>query len=284
MPWIDPGFPKTATPSDLVGRVLGLNPGMMTGPGTNTYLVGRSDPILIDTGIGLPEYVPVLERYLDERGWRQPSRIVLTHRHRDHLGGVTHLRERFPGLRVAKMIHRDAGLPDGIEDLRDGQAVHGDGATLVPIYTPGHASDHLCYYLPEEKAVFTGDVVLGGSTTVIPSDDGDLLDYMASLRRLQSLDVRRIYPAHGPVIDDPQARISEYIEHRHQRERQIVDVLSDGPHDIPAIVKRVYVDVAPALHGMAAMSVESHLKKLKREGRVKEAVQRDAPSRWELIA
>ncbi len=153
----------------------------------------------------------------------------------------------------------------------------------MPIYTPGHASDHLCYYLPEEKALFTGDVVLGGSTTVIPSDDGDLLDYMASLRRLQSLELRRIYPAHGPVIDDPQARIAEYIEHRHQRERQILDVLSQGPNDIPAIVKRVYVDVAPALHTIAAMSVESHLKKLKREGRVKETIQRDAPSRWALI-
>jgi len=181
------------------------------------------------------------------------------------------------------MIHRDAGLPDGIDDLRDGQDVHGDGVTLVPIYTPGHASDHLCYYLPEEKALFTGDVVLGGSTTVIPSDDGDLLDYMASLRRLQSLELRRIYPAHGPVIDDPQARIAEYIEHRHQRERQILDALGAGPSVIPDVVKRVYVDVAPALHGIAAMSVESHLKKLKREGRVRETVQRDAPSRWELV-
>src|SRR6266446_408875 len=157
MPWIDPDFPKTATPSDLVGRVLGLNPGMMTGPGTNTYLVGGRDPILIDTGIGLPEYVPNLDGYLRERGWRQPSRVVLTHRHRDHIGGVAHLRERFGGLRVSKMIHRDAGLPDGIDDLRDGQDVHGDGVTLVPIYTPGHASDHLCYYLPEEKALFTGE-------------------------------------------------------------------------------------------------------------------------------
>ena len=283
MPWIDPDFPKTATPSDLVGRVLGLNPGMMTGPGTNTYLVGRRDPILIDTGIGLPEYVPNLDGYLRERGWRQPSRVVLTHRHRDHIGGVAHLRERFGGLRVSKMIHRDAGLPDGIDDLRDGQDVHSDGVTLVPIYTPGHASDHLCYYLPEEKALFTGDVVLGGSTTVIPSDDGDLLDYMASLRRLQSLELRRIYPAHGPVIDDPQARIAEYIEHRHQRERQILDALSAGPSVIPDVVKRVYVDVAPALHGIAAMSVESHLKKLKREGRVRETVQRDAPSRWQLV-
>jgi glyoxylase-like metal-dependent hydrolase (beta-lactamase superfamily II) len=275
-------FPTTATPSDLVGRVLGLNPGMMTGPGTNTYLVGRRDPILIDTGAGVPDYVPLLERYLDERGWSQPSRVLLTHRHRDHLGGVDQLRTRFKGLHVSKMRHKDAALPEPVEDLRDGQVVHGEGVTLVPVYTPGHASDHLCYYLVEEKALFTGDVILGGSTTVIPSDDGDLLDYLDSLRRLLSLDLRRIYPAHGPVIEDGPAKITEYLEHRMLRERQIVEALGDGLETIPAMVARIYVDVAPALHPVAAMSVESHLKKLAREGRVVEERQRDAPSRWTL--
>ncbi|HEV8471807.1 MAG TPA: MBL fold metallo-hydrolase [Methylomirabilota bacterium] len=275
-------FPTTATPSDLVGRVLGLNPGMMTGPGTNTYLVGRRDPILVDTGAGVPDYVPLLEAYLGERGWTQPSRVLLTHRHRDHLGGVEQLRARFKGLRVSKMRHKDAALPEPIEDLRDGQAVQGEGVTLVPVYTPGHASDHLCYYLVEERALFTGDVILGGSTTVIPSDDGDLLDYLDSLRRLLSLDVRRIYPAHGPVIEDGPAKITEYLEHRMLRERQILDALADGVETIPAIVARIYVDVAPALHPVAAMSVESHLRKLAREGRAVEDKQRDHPSRWTL--
>ena len=282
MSWIDPNFPRMATPSALVGRVLGLNPGMMTGPGTNTYLIGRSDPILLDTGAGVPDYVPLLERYLKERGWSQPSRVVLTHRHRDHLGGVEHLRERYRGLRVGKMIHRDAGLPADIEDLRDGQTIEGDGVTLTALHTPGHASDHLCYYLAEEKAVFTGDVVLGGSTTVIPAEDGDLLDYMSSLKRLQSLDVRRIYPAHGPVIEDAQGRLAEYVEHRLLRERQILAALGDGLTTIPTMVARIYADVPVNLHAMAGQSVASHLKKLAREGRVREHAMADAPSRWEL--
>ena len=278
-----PPFPITATPSDLVGRVLGLNPGMMTGPGTNTYLVGRRDPILIDTGAGVPDYVPLLERYLGDRGFSQPSRVLLTHRHRDHLGGVGQLRERYRGLRVSMMRHMDADLPEPIDDLRDGEIVHGEGVTLRPVYTPGHASDHLCYYLEEEQALFTGDVILGGSTTVIPADDGDLLDYLASLRRLLDLEVRRIYPAHGPVIEDGPAKIREYIEHRMLRERQIVEALGDGIDTIPAIVKRIYVDVAPALHPVAALSVESHLKKLAREGRAREDKQGDRPSRWTAI-
>ena len=283
MSWIDRDFPTTATPSDLVGRVLGLNPGLMTGPGTNTYLVGRRDPILLDTGAGVAGYVPLLARYLAGRGWRQPSRIVLTHRHRDHLGGVSQLRARFRGIPVAKMIHRDSGLPEAIDDLRDGQAVHGDGATLVAVHTPGHASDHLCFYLVEEKALFTGDVVLGGSTTVIPLDDGDLGDYMTSLRRLLDLDVRRIYPAHGPVIEDGPGRVREYIEHRLMRERQILEALGDGLVTIPEMVARIYADVSAALHQAAAQSVASHLAKLAREGRVREHVVRDAPSRWELV-
>jgi glyoxylase-like metal-dependent hydrolase (beta-lactamase superfamily II) len=255
----------------------------MTGPGTNTYLVGRGEPILIDTGAGVPEYLPLLERYLAERDWRRPSRILLTHRHPDHLGGVAPLRARFPGVRVFKMLHRDPPLPEGIEDLRDGLAVEAEGVTLIPVYTPGHASDHLCYYLAEEKALFTGDVVLGGSTTVIPSGDGDLADYMSSLRRLQGLEVRRIYPAHGPVIEDGPGRIAEYIEHRLLRERQILEALGDGLATIPAMVSRIYAEVSPALHRAAAMSVESHLRKLMKEGCVREHLERDAPSRWELV-
>jgi len=282
MSWINPDFPRTATPTSLVGRVLGLNPGLMTGPGTNTYLLGRRDPILIDTGAGVPEYLPLFEQYLSERGWSRPSRVILTHRHRDHLGGVEQLRGRYRGLAVAKMIHRDTELPESIADLRDGQVVEGDGVTLTAVHTPGHASDHLCYYLREEKAVFTGDVILGGSTTVIPAEDGDLGDYLASLRRLQGLDLERIYPAHGPVIENAQAKIREYIDHRLERERQILAALSDGLDTIAAMVARIYAEVPKSLHPVAAQSVESHLKKLVKDGRVAGAGAPGAPSRWTL--
>src|SRR3990172_8560318 len=204
-------------------------------------------------------------------------------RPRDHRGGVGQLRARFKGLRVAKMIHKDSGLPEPMEDLRDGQKVEGEGVTLIPVYTPGHASDHLCYYLVEEKAVFTGDVILGGSTTVIPSHDPHLADYMSSLRRLQQLDVRRIYPAHGPVIEDAPSKIQEYIDHRLMWERQILEALGDGLATIPEMVARIYADVSPALHYAAGMSVSSHLAKLKREARVSEEVAPNAPSPWRPV-
>jgi glyoxylase-like metal-dependent hydrolase (beta-lactamase superfamily II) len=282
MSWIDPNFPTSATPSDLVGRVLGLNPGMMTGPGTNTYLVGRRSPILIDTGAGVDGYVPLFERYLAERGWPRPERVVLTHRHRDHLGGVAHLRERFPGLPVAKMLWKDTDLPEGITDLRDGDRIEADGATLIAVHTPGHASDHLCYYLPEERALFSGDLILSGSTTVIPEEDGDLGQYLDSLRRVQALGVERIYSAHGPVIENAAATIQEYIDHRLLRERQILDVLGNGAATIPDIVAIIYAEVPAMLHKMAGQSVHSHLKKLRGEGRAAEDVIPDAPSRWRL--
>ena len=125
--------------------------------------------------------------------------------------------------------------------------------------------------------------MLSGSTSVIPAGDGDLLEYMRSLERLLGLDVRRIYPAHGPVIEDGPGRIREYIAHRLMRERQILEALADGLVTIPTMVERIYADVPQHLHRVAAQSVESHLKKLTREGRVREYPVADAPSRWELV-
>jgi glyoxylase-like metal-dependent hydrolase (beta-lactamase superfamily II) len=226
--------------------------------------------------------MPLLETYMAERGWRKPARVLLTHRHRDHLGGVKDLLAQYPGTPVSKMIHKDTDLPAGITDLRDGQRIEADGVTLVPVHTPGHASDHLCYYVPETKSLFTGDLVLGGSTTVIPDEDGDLALYMDSLRRIQRLDVTTIYPAHGPVITNAKALIKEYIAHRLEREKQILAAVGDGKRTIPEMVKVIYAAVPEALHGYAGQSVHSHLKKLKAEKRVKEETVSGQPSRWTL--
>jgi len=263
-----PDFPRTTRLSARVGRVLGLNPGLMTGPGTNTYLVGERDPILLDTGAGVPGYLPLLDGFLAEARLGAPRRVVLTHRHGDHMGGVAGVVGTYPRIPVGKLVRNDSQLPVPMESLDDGAVIRGPGVTLHAIHTPGHASDHLCYYLEEERALFSGDVILGGSTTVIPPDDGDLADYLASLRRLLTWDIQRIYPAHGPVLEPARPVIEGYIAHRLEREVQIVAALRAGAETVPEVVARVYRDVAPALHPVAGLSVESHLTKLERDGRL----------------
>ncbi|MBI3456972.1 MAG: beta-lactamase-like protein 2 [Candidatus Rokubacteria bacterium] len=273
-------FPETARLTPRVRRVLGLNPGLMTGPGTNTYLLGERQPILIDTGAGVPEYVPLLAGVLATERLGDIPRILLTHRHRDHMGGVTDLRRLYPRIPVGKLVVNDASLPVPMEPLAEGAVIRGEGVTLRALHTPGHASDHLSYYLEEERALLTGDLILGGSTTVIPPDDGDLGAYLASLRRLLDLDIRRIYPGHGPVLEPARPVIEEYIAHRLERERQILAALGAGAETIPDIVAQVYRDVAPALHPVAGLSVQSHLMKLEREGRV--GRQASEPPRYRL--
>jgi glyoxylase-like metal-dependent hydrolase (beta-lactamase superfamily II) len=263
-----PALPEAARLTPLVGRVLGLNPGLMTGPGTNTYLVGARRPILLDTGAGIAGYIALLTGFLRSEGEDEVSRVILTHRHVDHIGGVADVRRTFPRVPVAKLVKNDAALPVPMEPLADGTVTRGDGVTLHAVYTPGHASDHLCYYLPEERALFTGDLILGGSTTVIPPDDGDLGDYLASLRRVLDLDVQRIYPAHGPVLEPARPVIEGYIAHRLERDAQIVEAVGAGAETVADIVTRVYRAVSPALHPVARLSVLSHLQKLERDGRV----------------
>src|SRR5262249_9789759 len=258
----------------IVASVLGKNPGPFTGPGTNTYLIGRGRrPLILDTGAGVPVYPDLLARGLEEMCDSQElDKIVATHAHGDHLGRVKQIRPRFGELEVLKMPwpgHDElAGTP--ISPLADGDRVEADGATLCAVFTPGHAPDHLCYYLEQERAIFTGDVILGAGTTVIPDDTGDLGQYMNSLRRLLELDPDLIYPAHGPVIRNAKEKIGEYIAHRELREQQVLDVLREGPQQVMAIVKRIYIDVPQFLHNAAASSVRSHLRKLQREGVVVE--------------
>jgi glyoxylase-like metal-dependent hydrolase (beta-lactamase superfamily II) len=277
-------MPASQRYSPRVATVLGLNPSVFTGPGTNTYLVGTGPrPILLDAGQGVAEYPAAREAGLREHsGGAGLQSVVVTHAHIDHLGGVAQVLERFGDLEVVKMPwpDRDTQSPVPVKAIGHGAVIHAEGATLRAIHTPGHAPDHLCYYLEEERALFTGDVVLGVGTTVIPDDGtGDLGQYMASLRLLLELEPEIIYPAHGPANRDPRRKLEEYISHRELRERQVIAALEAAADamDVMEIVREIYTDVPEVLHRAAAMSMRSHLRKLGAEGKVGER-----EGRWSL--
>ncbi len=251
---------------------LGKNPGAFTGPGTNTYLVGTGRKrVLLDTGDGRDEYLPVLEQALDYAGCEGIQEIVLTHGHPDHIGGAAQVIDRFGSVPVKKRPWpgNDEHFPVEITAIDDDAVIRTDGATLRAVHTPGHAQDHLCFVLEEENALFSGDNVLGVGTTVIPIRGGSLVEYMDSLERLLTLKPGCIYPAHGPCIDDGMAKLREYIAHRRDRERQILAALRAGASQVMAIVKDVYAAYPELLHAAAAQSVSSHLLKLEAEGRVR---------------
>jgi len=272
-------MPELDVWSERVTVALGLNPSLFTGPGTNTYLVGTGRArILLDPGQGMPGYLDVLERAMARAGCDAIQEIVLTHGHVDHIGGVAQVLERFGPLRVSKLPwpEFDRACPVPLTPIGDGAVVRTEGATLRAVHAPGHAPDHLCFVLEEEGALFSGDNVLGVGTTVIPDGSGDLHDYLASLERLLAEAPRRIYPAHGPVIEDGVAKLREYIAHRGERERQILAALAQGAAPVPTLVARVYTDVPEVLHAAAAHSVAAHLRKLEREGRARRLDDRPA--------
>lgn len=275
MPDLTPGVASALSP--LVRRIVAPNPGVMTGPGTNTYLVGIDEVAVIDPG---PDSASHVEAIVGASMRERVRWVLVTHHHADHAAGVARL-ARETGAEVVAFgppKKAEAGwVPD--RRARDGEVIEGTEWGLEVLHTPGHAPDHLCFFLEEERVLFTGDTVLGGSTSVIAPPDGDMAVYLASLERIRKRRLARICPGHGDVIDDPKAVLAEYVDHRLTREGQILDVLREGPAKIDDVVARVYSEVPEALHPVAARTVHAHLLKLKAEGRVSG---RDVTSAWKL--
>ena len=248
--------------SDRVRLILAPNPSPMTLEGTNTYLVGGPDAVVvIDPGPNEDAHLSSIEAAVDGAN---PVAVLLTHRHPDHAEAAERCAEMLGTVIAA---NAEPKRPNDVP-VRDGQRVGGDGIFLTAVATPGHSSDHLCFVLEEERVLFTGDHILGRGTTVVAYPDGDMAAYMASLERLRTLPgIDRLYPGHGPVIEDPLRVIEEYIEHRKERERQVLAGLEDGPATPEELVARIYTDVDPVLHPVAAMSVRAHLAELAQRGR-----------------
>ncbi|MCP5067016.1 MAG: beta-lactamase-like protein 2 [bacterium] len=278
-------LPDVAVWSERVTVALGQNPNAFSGPGTNTILLGTGRPrVLLDPGQGAEEYLPVLEQAMERCGCEGFQEIVLTHAHPDHIGGVRQVLDRFGDLKVSKRPWPGVDDPYDLEltPIDEGSIIATEGATLRALHTPGHAPDHLCFMLEEERALLSGDNVLGVGTTVIPTETGDLAKYMASLERLHSENPACIYPAHGPKIEEGKAKLDEYIAHRHQREQEIVAVLRNGDAGPMEIVKVVYANYPEALHPAACQSVTQHLLKLEREGRARHDGKDPILSVWSL--
>ncbi|MGN6277462.1 MAG: MBL fold metallo-hydrolase [Sphingomonas sp.] len=259
----------------LVTRVLAPNPSPYTFTGTQTHVVGATDLAIIDPGPDDPAHLDAL---LAAIAGRPVTAIIITHTHRDHsplsrplqaatgapIVGCAPLALDDLGPRADAAFDRDYA-PDRI--LADGEQVAGTGWTLTAVATPGHTSNHLAFALDETKALFSGDHVMGWSTTVISPPDGDMADYLASLAKLMLRDDRVYYPAHGEQIDRPQRFVRSLIGHRKQREGQILRLLARGVGELPAMVDTMYVGIDPRLRPAAERSVLAHLIDLKRRGR-----------------
>jgi glyoxylase-like metal-dependent hydrolase (beta-lactamase superfamily II) len=258
-------------------RMVVENPGGFTFYGTNTYVVGTGEVAVLDPGPTNPAHLAAL---LDALSGESVTHILLTHTHMDHSPAAKPLKEATGAKTYGFGPHGMGKLDEGIKveeggdmefapdvKLSHGDKINGGDWEVEAVYTPGHTSNHLCFALPEQKALITGDHVMGWSTSVISPPDGDMAKYMMSLDLLVERGDEILWPAHGPAITDPQPFLKEFIAHRQAREVQITACIADGLHDIPTMVKRMYAEVDIKLHRPAAMSVLAHLQHMVATGR-----------------
>ncbi len=265
------GVPERISECEVpVWRILGRNPGPMTGPGTNSYLIGESRLSLIDPG---PRDSAQLQSFLEAIGDRKLEYILATHTHGDHSPGAADLQRatgaELVGLPAPEHGYNDMSFMPGRE-WRHGDSLDCGEYTIRMLHTPGHVSNHFCYLLCEEQLLFTGDHVLQGTTSVILPPDGNMSDYLDSLNELQQVPLRYLAPGHGNLIHDPHAEINKLIEHRMRRESKIERGLADiGSCTLEELVVVVYDDVDKSMHRWACRTMLAHLEKLERDGRAR---------------
>ncbi len=265
--------------SAMITRVLAPNPGPFTFRGTGTYIVGRGPEVaLIDPGPADAAHIEALKRALSGR---RLTHILITHTHNDHSPAAAPIKA-WSGAKTygfgphgsgqdGALKLEEGGDRDFVPDIRikDGEVIEGDGFSFECVFTPGHTSNHMCFALREERALFTGDHVMGWSTTVVTPPDGNMAQYMASLRKLIARNDQILWPTHGGPVISPQPFLAAYLAHRLEREAQILSALEQGRDTIAKMVAEIYAAVDRSLHPAAARSVEAHLIQLEAEGRVR---------------
>ena len=274
-----PGVPRKLDP--YVTRLIAPNAGVLTGPGTNTYLVGERELAVIDPGPDDAAHIKAIVA----AGAGRIRWIMCSHTHMDHASGVASL-QKATGARIAAMP-RPSGLrsdPEAEHDvslvldqtLADGDSVDLGDCSLRAVFTPGHASNHLCFLLSETGMLFTGDHIMQGSTVVIWPPDGNMRAYLQSLRKLLAMKLSILAPGHGYLIGAPHAEAERLIQHRLAREVKVRDALlaSGGNVTLNALLPRVYNDIAPMLLPVAARSLQAHLDKLVEDGEVRRVGER----------
>jgi len=246
----------------------------MTGSGNKTYLIAsEGDAVLIDAGVGHPDHLAALRRALSDSG-SSLRMVLLTHGHSDHASGVPAIAREYPGATFAKYYSSgdEPRLAAGWHALSDGEQIPVGGTALTAIHTPGHSPDHVAFWQEAPRALFAGDLIIAGaSVTIDASLGGSLKQYLQSLDRILDLEPRRLFPAHGPVVEavdgiGPAALIRSYIEHRRTRERQIVAAIEAGHRTVEEIAESIYDGLDPRLMPAARDNVRAHLEKLAADG------------------